>query len=676
MVLLANSIRFSPKVLINGTSLPSGETIANNSIEEIALYRLKSVVEKNPYLQHEGNLKGERASLTYNKDTYVKVGELLSTTTLAQIFNNKAFNDKFVLRIKQKDRKAVVFPVNDITDFQEGKYLAVTDYFAYKAPANVISGYVERKTGDKVERVANASIQLYNISARTNAEGFYEIEIPESVNYTIKGWNVSKDLKFNIVKGASIEVKAIDPLLTFNVVSKSSIYENKDIQQNLTLDGDAHYLEGRVFGRDKKILSGATVSYKSQSAKTNENGYFSISFAGSEMTDSVKVEFDGYDVAYANVSKFKKSKIEGKDLDEAKNNLLTKIKAITDKTQRENFYTDNFSKANLIGVNYYEVDSIKLENKTTYRVVAYTNKIGALGLRYQSDSAVAVSAILNIEDGDRDISAKFIKKDGDKEIWSGGYLTTTSKSELTIKVTNKKVMNNDTTVAFNGFVEEEISLPLPKRYVKGDTVLVKVRLKPAIYFNGAVYDSTFYIAGVRENGRKAGDKYKGLAEVEVSVNGSKIKTDAEGKFKLRVPKGEDIEMEFTKTDFNTIKHAFTAAIVNQHSGNNTRAFYMLAQDKELPKFKTLMNFNINIDNIVKHSNNTYMISGSLLLDKGKLEKSKNIFKAGDTKTLTFKNIVVKEDTNKTNAIITQNKIDFVETGQNQTFWVRSNLADR
>lgn len=663
MVLLANSIRFSPKVLINGMSLPSGETIANNSIEEIALYRLKSVVEKNSYLQHEGNLKGERASLTYNKDTYVKVGELLSTTTLAQIFNNKAFNDKFVLRIKQKDRKAVVFPVNDITDFQEGKYLAVTDYFAYKAPANVINGYVERKTGDKVERVANASVQFHNISTRTDGEGFYEMEIPQVLDFSIKVWGFTTGPNaVPVIKGTKMLLNAIDPLLTISKDSTVLVYENKDIQHNFMLDGNAHYIEGRVFGRDKKILSGATVSYKSQSTKTNENGYFSIGFAGSEMIDSVKVEFDGYDVAYANISKFKKSKIEGKNLDDFKGNLLAKIKAITDKTQRENFYTDNFSKAKLIGVNYFEVDSIKLENKTTYRVVAYTNKIGALGLRYQSDSAVAVSAILNIEDGDRDISAaKFIKKDGDKEIWSGGYLTTTSKSELTIKVTNKKVMNNDTTVAFNGFVEEEISIPLPKRYVKGDTVLVKVRLKPAIYFNGAVYDSTFYIAGVRENGRKAGDKYKGLAEVEVSVNGSKIKTDAEGKFKLRVPKGEDIEMEFTKTDFNTIKHAFTAAIVNQHSGNNTRAFYMLAQDKELPKFKTLMNFNINIDNIVKHSNNTYMISGSLLLDKGKLEKSKNIFKAGDTKTLTFKNVVVKEDTNKTNAIITQNKIDFVET---------------
>jgi hypothetical protein len=88
---------------------------------------------------------------------------------------------------------------------------------------------------------------------------------------------------------------------------------------------------------------------------------------------------------------------------------------------------------------------------------------------------------------------------------------------------------------------------------------------------------------------------------------------------------------------------------------------MMAQDKDLPKFKTLMNFSISVDNVVKHSNNTYMISGNVLLDKGKLEKSKNAFKAGDTKTLTFKNIIVKEDTNKTNAIITQNKIDFVET---------------
>lgn len=662
MVLLAHSIRFMPKVLIGNNSLPSGETIENNSIEEIALYRLKSVVDKNPYLQHEGNLKGERASLTYNKDTYVKVGELLSTTTLAQIFNNKAFNDKFVLRVKQKDRKAVVFPVNDITDFQEGKYLAVTDYFAYKAPANVISGYVDRRSGGKTERVSNAAVQIYNISTRTNSEGYYEIEIPQAFDFSIKVFGLTTGPKIPVAKGMEMTIKAIDPFNTVNNDSKTFVYQNKDIQQNFTIDGNAHYIEGRVFGRDTKIISGATVTYKSQTVKSNDKGYFNFAVAGPEMTDSVKVEFDNYDVAYVNVSKFKKTKIEGKDATEAKSNLLTKVKAITDKTQLENFYTDNFSKANLIPATFNEVDSVKLENKTIYRVIAYTNQLGALGLRSLQDSSVTVDAIFNIEDADRDITkAEFIRQNGNREVWKGGYIATTYSKELTIKITNKKVIGKDTNAASDGFVEEEINVALPKKYTQGDTLIVKVRLKPASIFNGAVYDSTFYIAGVRENGRKAGDEYKGLEGVEVAVNGVKIKTDAKGKFKLRVPKGEDIEMELTKEGFSTLKHSFTGAVVNQYNGNNTKAFYMMAQDKDLPKFKTLMNFSISVDNVVKHSNNTYMISGNVLLDKGKLEKSKNAFKAGDTKTLTFKNIIVKEDTNKTNAIITQNKIDFVET---------------
>ncbi|MFY7829843.1 MAG: hypothetical protein ACOVQ4_22095 [Flectobacillus sp.] len=662
MVLLANSIRFVPKVLIGNNSLPSGETIENNSIEEIALYRLKSVVDKNPYLQHEGNLKGERASLIYNKDTYIKVGEFSNTTILTQIFNNKAFNDKFVLRVKQKDRKAVVFPVNDITDFQEGKYLAVTDYFAYKAPANVISGYVERRSGGKTERVSNAAVQIFNISTRTNSEGYYEIEIPQVVDFSIKVVGLTTGPKFPVTKGMEISIKAIDPFNTVNNDSKTFVYQNKDIQQNFTIDGNAHYIEGRVFGRDTKIISGATVTYKSQTVKSNDKGYFNFAVAGPEMTDSLKVEFDNYDVAYVNVSKFKKTKIEGKNASEAKSNLLTKVKAITDKTQLENFYTDNFSKANLIPATFNEVDSVKLENKTVYRVIAYTNQLGALGLRSLQDSSVTVDAIFNIEDADRDITkAEFIRQNGNREVWKGGYIATTYSKELTIKITNKKVIGKDTNASSDGFVEEEINVALPKKYTQGDTLIVKVRLKPASIFNGAVYDSTFYIAGVRENGRKAGDEYKGLEGVEVAVNGAKIKTDAKGKFKLRVPKGEDIEMELTKEGFSTLKHSFTAAVVNQYNGNNTKAFYMMAQDKDLPKFKTLMNFSISIDNIVKHSNNTYMISGNVLLDKGKLEKSKNAFKAGDTKTLTFKNIIVKEDTNKTNAIITQNKIDFVET---------------
>jgi hypothetical protein len=72
------------------------------------------------------------------------------------------------------------------------------------------------------------------------------------------------------------------------------------------------------------------------------------------------------------------------------------------------------------------------------------------------------------------------------------------------------------------FLEEEITAPLPNKYSKNDTVVVKVRLKPTSIFYGVVYDSTFAIPGVRE-GRKPGDPYKGVAGVEVSVSGSKAK---------------------------------------------------------------------------------------------------------------------------------------------------------
>jgi hypothetical protein len=82
--------------------------------------------------------------------------------------------------------------------------------------------------------------------------------------------------KTSCSQGHGNEIKAIDPFNTVNSDSKTFVYQNKDIQQNLTIDGNAHYIEGRVFGRDTKIISGATVTYKSQTVKSNDKGYFNF----------------------------------------------------------------------------------------------------------------------------------------------------------------------------------------------------------------------------------------------------------------------------------------------------------------------------------------------------------------------------------------------------------------
>ena len=112
--------------------LPGGLTIDN--IEEIGLYRLKSIVDKNPYLSNEGN-SDSKTNIRYNNDDYTLVSQYSNTATSAQIFYNKFYNDKFVLRVKQKGRKEVLYPVNPIENFEDGKLVKVTDYFKYKLPS-------------------------------------------------------------------------------------------------------------------------------------------------------------------------------------------------------------------------------------------------------------------------------------------------------------------------------------------------------------------------------------------------------------------------------------------------------------------------------------------------------------------------------------------------------------
>jgi hypothetical protein len=650
MTLLANTIRYSPKLLIGGNSLPVSETLIANTIEEVGVYRLKSVADNHSYLKQEGNFSGEKPTINYNNNTYVKVADFKETTTAAQLFYNKVYNDKFVLRVKQKDRKQTVFPINDIIDLQAGKYAHITDYFNYTVPNNTISGYVERK-GEKNERVANVSVRILDNSVRTNNDGYFEIDVPAST---------PKDTK--------ISISAIDPLNTNNIVSETAVYELKDISKTLVLNDRGYYVEGRVYGRDGKHITGANVMLKGQTVKTDADGYFSIACAGESLDDSVKATFDGYEVSYGSLNKFKKIDIKGTTITDQKKDLLKTIKAKLDDTQKDRFFEDNFVQTKLTPVASYSIDSVLLNHETYYRVIVYTNKTNAAGFRNASDSVKTVSAVLSIDGSEQNIGeAKFIKHDGTKEIWSGGYLGKVFKNELVVKVVNKKLAAQDTTYVPE-FFEEEITVSLPKKYNKKDTVIVKVLLKPAMYFYGAVYDSTTFIRGVHDEAdttiRKPGDAFKGINSVEVAISGSKVMTDSKGHFKILVPKGVEFEVELSKTNFATSKYAISAIQAQQYTGRKRKDFYLLQQDKNIPPFITLLGFNIKVDKATKHTGKSYIISGTLSLNKGKLAKGNlnNIIAAGETTELNFKNIVVTPDAkDKKNAITTLSSINFVES---------------
>lgn len=648
LIVLANNIRFTPQVVASTKE----SALSTDNIEEIALYRLKNSLDKNPYLKQEGNVKGEKPTLLFNNDTYVKVADFGKTSTVAQLFYNKAYNDKFVFRVKQKDRKAVIFPVNDIDDFKDGNYAQITDFFNYTAPNHVISGYVETK-GGKTERLANVSVRVLGQSVRTNDKGYFELDIPQ-----------------NTAKNTKISLSAVDPLNTNNTTSDTLVYQAKDEEKTLVINRNAYYVEGRVYLRDGSAVSGATVELQGQSSKTSAEGYFSLVRVG-EMKDSVKVSFDAYEVSYVPVDKFKKKAMAGVTMDAVKESFIKEVKARM--PNREQFFEENFVQTKNALTAFYTTDSVVLHHETTIRIITYINNIGVSGLRNTEDSSHVIEAVIKIDDNEQVVKKGQLVQRNGKPTWTGGYVGKVTKGELVIKVINKRILANDTT-SIPTYVEEEITLPLPKKYAKKDTVLVKIRLKPAMYFYGTVYDSTTYIKGVHlesdKSVRKPGDSFNAIDSVEVSVSGSKGLTNKNGQFKVLVPKGEDFELEASKTGFATSKYAFTATQAQLHNSPNPlekrrKDLYLVRQDKGIPKFTTLMGFDIKVDKATKQSGDAYLVSGVLYLDKGKLEKGKqtNIFSAtGSTKELNFRNLVVKQDAKKKeNAITVMTSINFVET---------------
>jgi hypothetical protein len=67
------------------------------------------------------------------------------------------------------------------------------------------------------------------------------------------------------------------------------------------------------------------------------------------MDDSVKVTFDGYDVAYVQPKKFKRTAITGKDFDENKKSILPLMKYIKeDNDEKKDAFFKRISKTRVL----------------------------------------------------------------------------------------------------------------------------------------------------------------------------------------------------------------------------------------------------------------------------------------------------------------------------------------
>ncbi len=671
ITVLANSLRFSPKILIEQTAVSSSKiekrqiegNLALDNIEEIALYRLQTTIAKNPYLKYEGNADVSRTAIKFNNDTYVKVADFTNTAaTSAQLFYNKAYNDAFVLRVKQKERDEVIYPVNNIDAFKEAQYDNVTDYFKYTPPPIKLKGYVERRGKTKVERLANVAVQAFGTTFRTNGNGYFETQIPLTVE-----------------KGSKIYLNAIDPLNASNIARDTVTYDFSAITRTLVFKEGAHYVSSVAYDAySRKPLGGVMVTYKGNTVKTDSTGRFRFVFDGDKMDEGVSLKAAGFTDQKAEAKDFKSIFISGNGASEKKESWLKNLETSEKHTvsngnikkERSDFYEANFTKLERLPSENFIKDSVLLNSEIKYRILTYTEKRGALGTRDLTDSATYIASVLKINGAEKEVPLGGYRNGGpDGKGYFGGYQDKTTAKEIKVLVVNK-----DSTKQM--YADGEVTFKMPTKVKKDSIYTFTFRLRPVKYMYGIVYDSTMFIKGVHKDDDKTvnrpGEDLIVSAGAKVSVtHGGSATTDKNGFFKLLVPVGQEVGFEVIKVGYATTKTTLRnwdpSSYKPAEDKKTRQPFHIVQTDSTIPKFKTLLGFDVVIDKSVPHSSSgggkTFLISGKLKLATGKA-KNANIYTADKTKDLTFNNLVVKsqdESKNKENAVTLLTSVNFVET---------------
>jgi hypothetical protein len=686
ILVLANTFRFYPKILqkvnppvqnnrwggwgfFSRQPTPSATPDENIAIEALRLYRLQSVVDNNPYLKNEGNtiLMGDsRMKLEYNGDNYIETARFRDRDThnnfkVGAIFYNKQYNDKFVLEVKARGRKAVIFPINSIEDFEELKELNVTEYIHFIMPKQTVSGYV--LAPDKANPLANATVQAFGQSFKTNDKGYYEIEVPLAAK-------TSNDPEVR-------KVSVTDPLDALNKITEEVNLSNGDVTKDFVFTGKAFTITGRVIDVGETPIQGAKVEYAGQVQTTTSEGIFMFVDAGDAPKGDIEISFDGFTKKTIAANSFQKKEIpkvdneikwleaisESETAKKSKSFASSSSKAaVFINENRTETYKKNHTEVKKISMAVYENASIQLNTVYKIKLITYTSedKRNALGMRNLKDSVNKVNVVgyLNVLDADVDIPTT-------------GYTTTTADKKLTVKVVNKKD-------AKELYLEDETTIQLPSTITKRDTTFTfYVKLNPANYFHGIVLDSTVFVNGVHDTAKikpvKRGEALRALADAKVTIEDASTTTDAKGFFKVLVPKGKELSVKIEKQDYTKIEKTVTARNAEQFNTidtskkGNRKDFYLFGLDPASPKFKTMLGFDITVDDIRKNSSETFIMSGKLNLKGGKAADANInlLYKAEGTSVLTFKDIVVSkpkiaDKVNLTNAIPVLSFINFVE----------------
>ncbi|WP_461136057.1 fibronectin type III domain-containing protein [Spirosoma lituiforme] len=698
MTLIANTFRYAPTFL-----LPAGDQAVADAVEEVALYRLKSVVEAAPYLAQEGNAS-TRTEVRFNNEAYVKMATFNGNQALSRLFTNHLFNDQLLVVVRQKGQEPQFFPITGIEEVKAGQSLTVNDQFRYLSSSRRIWGIVGR--GTLASPVANATVQVAGQPYTTDKNGRYEALVPASIK-----------------PGQAITVTVPDPLDNSIRLTQTPAFSGTSLEQNMLLTDNAVHVVGLVHDETKRPLAGAVVTMGAVSVKTQPNGYFSLVLdepallALDARKDSVRIMADAYAPLKLSLNAFARTAVAGSSADNQDNWLraLGQTNSLKNAPQSEGTqpivtaetYGRLFTSAGKRAVAIHEKADIQLTLvQKKYRIQLYVaDDKRTLGLRSLTDSLTNQTFLP--ADTELLVENTPVKSGG-----QAGYVATTTGTTVTVAFKNKG--------AGSLYSEVTQTVKLPAKPHKRDTIYTfAIRLRPAAYVRGMVLDSTLFVAGLHTDkdslvvpGPDLANRLRPIAGAKVENEGvGEAETDAKGTFRILVEKGRENTLKLSKPTtyvirddvragkaikdtsqiiaYNDVQMSVSEADINAFAASDPVAFakliegtpnrlqfkrgYLTRRERSVPTFTKLLTFDATVEQAVRNSGadagkggETYKISGKIQLDKWAKNSKDGSTLFGITKgkelTLTFKDVIVKADPkDKTNAVPVLSSVNLVET---------------
>lgn len=611
IVLKAKTLRYSPRFI--ATSAPA--------MEQVELYRLKSLRTQFPWLRKEaGGHAGEKIFI-YNHLEYELVADMQGNPSVGGLFGNAAFKDQYLLRIKAKGRKELVYPLENIA-YQ--KNARVIDYFNYLPLYHQFKGGV-KKGG---QALPNAPVQAWGKTVYTDQDGNFTMDILTQ-------------------KAGKFEVRVLDPLFHANFVREELTYADEDLTRNFEISNGAFFMEGRVLDPLQKPAVGAIVTIDKQTVRTDALGWFA--YQGTVEPTSIHIRMPGFDALSVPITAFLRKNVE---TPEAFSQALQEGH-ISDK---QKYYEDNFTALGWECKTYLGKHDISLTKSYPYRIIAFKEKsFTALNMVNVSDSTAFVSSTVKVEGKTVKVPVGKAQQVGGVWKGTGGYLGRSTGP--TVKISTFNASGLDIVV------EEDLYLHIPEEAT--DTTTFLIQIKEGVLFKGQVQDSTLYIEGIHTPGsvKKAGQKLNVMSGVSIHVShlAQPVVSNGSGNFQLYLPVNQDVEFLLTKPGYAKTRTVIPRAETNDFQSGRKLLYMVQIDTNTIPKIDKFMGFPVAIDRLVVNSGSAqdsssrlYLLSGKIPLDKEEVTSLENAFGFSSQKNLSFKDLLVRverDDDGSGNAVL-------------------------